>query len=112
MKTSFAFVLELAAAAATASAQTTHKHYEQSEAATKQAPSGEIAPRLRNVQTFKVSTKSKQAQLFVNQGLNLAYGLNHAEAGRAFREAARLDPSCAMAYWGQASCSARTSTHP
>ena len=46
----------------------------------------------------------------MNQGLNLAYGFNHAEAGRAFREAARLDPACAMAYWGQASCWARTST--
>ena len=38
----------------------------------------------------------------MNQGLNLAYGFNHAEAGRAFKEAARLDPNCAMAYWGQA----------
>ena len=44
----------------------------------------------------------ERAQLFMNQGLNLAYAFNHAEAGRAFREAARLDPSCAMAYWGQA----------
>ncbi|SFO23127.1 hypothetical protein [Nitrosospira briensis] len=42
------------------------------------------------------------AQLFINQGLNLAYGFNHAEARRAFREAARLDPTLAMAYWGQA----------
>ncbi len=91
--------------AATASAQTTtHKHYEQSEAATKPGPAGELAPRLQNLgtHTFKVTTKSKQAELFVNQGVNLAYGFNHAEAGRAFREAARLDPSCAMAYWGQA----------
>ena len=46
--------------------------------------------------------KSSRAQQFINQGLNLAYGFNHAEAGRAFAEAARLDPSCAMAYWGQA----------
>jgi tetratricopeptide (TPR) repeat protein len=38
----------------------------------------------------------------MNQGLNLAYGFNHAEAGRSFREAARLDPDLAMAYWGQA----------
>jgi hypothetical protein len=49
-----------------------------------------------------VTTRSAQAQLFINQGLNLSYGFNHAEAGRAFREAARLDPGCAMAYWGQA----------
>lgn len=51
---------------------------------------------------FPVSTKDKLAQRFINQGLNLAYGFNHAEAGRAFKEAARLDPDLAMAYWGQA----------
>jgi tetratricopeptide (TPR) repeat protein len=44
----------------------------------------------------------KRAQLFINQGLNLTYGFNHAEAGRAFAEAARLDPASAMAVWGQA----------
>jgi tetratricopeptide (TPR) repeat protein len=32
----------------------------------------------------------------------LTYGFNHAEATRSFREAARLDPQCAMAYWGMA----------
>jgi hypothetical protein len=63
-----------------------------------------LAPRLQNlgVHTFKVTTSSERAQLFINQGMNLAYGFNHAEAARAFAEAARLDPSCAMAYWGQA----------
>ena len=35
-------------------------------------------------------------------GMMLAYGFNHAEAARSFREAARLDPKCAMAYWGMA----------
>ncbi|SDW48808.1 hypothetical protein SAMN05216317_106126 [Nitrosomonas eutropha] len=52
--------------------------------------------------TFPVSTQNKLAQQFINQGINLAYGFNHAEAGRAFKEAARLDPGLAMAYWGQA----------
>ncbi len=51
---------------------------------------------------FPVSTRNKLAQKYINQGLNLSYAFNHAEAGRAFREAARLDPSLAMAYWGQA----------
>jgi hypothetical protein len=103
MRLEAASILVLTAVTATAQT-TTHKHYEQSEAATKPGPAGELAPRLQNLgtHTFKVTTKSKQAQLFVNQGLNLAYGFNHAEAGRAFREAARLDPNCAMAYWGQA----------
>ncbi len=52
--------------------------------------------------TFPVSTKSASTQRFINQGLNLAYAFNHAEARRAFREAARLSPNLAMAYWGQA----------
>ena len=49
-----------------------------------------------------MSTKNEDAQRFFNQGLNLAYAFNHAEARRAFREAARLDPKLAMAQWGQA----------
>jgi tetratricopeptide (TPR) repeat protein len=67
-------------------------------------PNGELAPRLQNLgsHAFPVSTKNAQAQRFINQGLNLAYAFNHAEARRAFREAARLDPTLAMAYWGQA----------
>ena len=46
-----------------------------------------LAPRLQNlgVHSFPVSTKVERAQLFMNQGLNLAYAFNHAEARRAFR---------------------------
>jgi tetratricopeptide (TPR) repeat protein len=81
-----------------------HVHYEKSQQADQPSPTGALAPRLQNLgnHTFVVSTKNKQAQLFMNQGLNLAYAFNHAEARRAFREAARLDPNLAMAYWGQA----------
>ena len=66
--------------------------------------SGQIAPRLQNLgdHKFPVTTASARAQLFINQGMMLAYGFNHAEAGRSFGEAARLDPDCAMAYWGMA----------
>ncbi len=65
---------------------------------------GQIAPRLMNVgeHTYPITTSSPRAQLFFNQGLNLTYGFNHREAGRSFKEAARLDPACAMCYWGQA----------
>lgn len=85
-------------------AQGSHKHYEHSDAANQLGPNGEIAPRLQNLgpHTFPVSTKNADAQKFMNQGLNLAYAFNHAEARRAFREAARLDPNLAMAHWGQA----------
>jgi len=47
-----------------------------------------------------VTTRSEKAQRFFDQGVVLAYGFNFAEAERSFREAARLDPECAMAYWG------------
>ena len=65
---------------------------------------GQIAPRLQNLGDYKhpVTTSSPRAQLFFNQGLTLTFGFNHREAGRSFREVARLDPDCAMAYWGQA----------
>ncbi len=49
-----------------------------------------------------ITTDSEEAQRFFDQGLVLAYGFNHAEALRSFKEAARLDPECAMCYWGQA----------
>ncbi len=80
-----------------------HIHYTQPPDQ-KPSPTGAVAPRLQNLgaHTFPVSTKNKQAQLFINQGVNLAYAFNHAESHRAFREAARLDPDLAMAYWGQA----------
>lgn len=82
-----------------------HKHYDDSQAAAAPVTPGmPLAPRLQNlgVHTFPVSTKAARARLFMNQGLNLAYGFNHAEAKRAFAEAARLDPKLAMAFWGQA----------
>lgn len=51
---------------------------------------------------YTISTSSKEAQVFFNQGLNLTYAFNHAEAHRSFMEASRLDPKSAMTYWGQA----------
>ena len=49
-----------------------------------------------------ITTSDPEAQRFFDQGLRLTYGFNHSEALRAFKEAARLDPECAMAYWGWA----------
>jgi tetratricopeptide (TPR) repeat protein len=50
----------------------------------------------------EVTTASADAQHWFNQGLQLVYGFNHDEAIRSFREAAQLDPTCAMAWWGVA----------
>src|SRR5881392_523684 len=49
-----------------------------------------------------ISSKVLQAQQYFDQGLRLVFGFNHGEAIRAFNEAARLDPSCAICYWGTA----------
>ena len=49
-----------------------------------------------------ITTRSPKAQAYFDQGLRLVYGFNHYEAQAAFREAARLDPTCAMCAWGVA----------
>lgn len=51
---------------------------------------------------FVISTENELIQKYFNQGLILAYGFNHAEAARSFYYASKLDPKCAMAYWGYA----------
>jgi tetratricopeptide (TPR) repeat protein len=90
--------------AAAQSSVPVHKHYEAPAGAQEPAAGMPVAPRLQNlgVHVFPVTTASSRARLFINQGVNLAYGFNHAEAARAFAEAARLDPNCAMAYAGHA----------
>jgi len=47
-------------------------------------------------------TATPIAQKYFDQGMRLVYAFNHDEAIRAFREAARVDPDCAMAWWGVA----------
>jgi tetratricopeptide (TPR) repeat protein len=49
-----------------------------------------------------ITTKSSEAQTYFNQGLCFLYAFNHDEAIRSFQQAAKLDSSCAMAYWGVA----------
>lgn len=52
--------------------------------------------------SLQITTSSREAQQFFDQGYRLAWGFNHAEALRAFRKAQRLDPQCAMCFWGEA----------
>ncbi len=49
-----------------------------------------------------ITTDNAQTQKLFDQGVNLMFGFNHAEAIRSFREAARLDSHCAMCWWGVA----------
>ncbi len=50
--------------------------------------------------TRSVATSNPDAQKFFDQGLNFMFAFNHDEAIRAYSQAAKLDPACAMAYWG------------
>src|SRR5215475_6012152 len=52
--------------------------------------------------TYKITTSSAEAQAYFDQGFRLAYAFNHGEAQRAFRKAQKLDPACAMCFWGEA----------
>jgi tetratricopeptide (TPR) repeat protein len=47
-----------------------------------------------------ITTKSPRAQKWFDQGIQLLYGFNHDEAIRSFEQAAALDDTCAMAWWG------------
>jgi tetratricopeptide (TPR) repeat protein len=67
-------------------------------------PSGGGVPLYDNLGNhhYRISTAVPLAQRYFDQGLRLYYAFNHGEAIRAFDEAARLDPTCAMCYWGTA----------
>jgi len=64
--------------------------------------SGKKAPLLVGLDSlhFTITTNSKEAQRYFNQGLMLSFGFNHAEAARSFYEITRQDPKCAMGWWG------------
>jgi tetratricopeptide (TPR) repeat protein len=52
--------------------------------------------------SYKITTSSAGAQNYFDQGLRLTYAFNHDEAQRAYRKAQKLDPQCAMCFWGEA----------
>jgi tetratricopeptide (TPR) repeat protein len=49
-----------------------------------------------------ITGSNSGAQRYFNQGLIIDFAFNHAESVRSFRAAQRLDPICAMCYWGEA----------
>ncbi|HJS80584.1 MAG TPA: hypothetical protein VJ748_08150 [Vitreimonas sp.] len=49
-----------------------------------------------------ITTSVPLTQEYFDQGVRYLHAFNHAEAIRAFRHAQRLDPNCAMCFWGEA----------
>ena len=62
--------------------------------------------------SYRITTTSPDAQRWFDQGLRLVYAFNHHEAQKAFREAARIDPKCAMCFWGIALTEGGNYNHP
>lgn len=65
-------------------------------------PPGATVPLFDNLGNLhhEISTAVPLTQQYFDQGLRLTYGFNHAEAIAAYRQAAELDSTCAMCYWG------------
>lgn len=57
---------------------------------------------------FPITTKNELAQKFFDQGVGQLHGFWYFEAERSFRQAAALDPACAMTYWGMAMANTNT----
>src|ERR1700758_5432789 len=45
-------------------------------------------------------TATPEAQMWFDQGLNLLHDFWDYESARAFQQGVRVDPECAMCYWG------------
>jgi tetratricopeptide (TPR) repeat protein len=52
--------------------------------------------------SWTITTTSDSAQFYFNQGINMYYAFHIIEARASFDKATRLDPACAMAWWGKA----------
>ena len=53
---------------------------------------------------FAITTKVPEVQVWFDQGNTLLHSFWFEEAERSFRWCLKLDPDCAMAYWGLARC--------
>ena len=51
---------------------------------------------------FSVSSQKPEVQSFIDQGFGQLHGFWYFESERSFRQAAKLDPDCAIAYLGMA----------
>jgi len=89
------FLLAVALAVGVAHAQHAHDH--------EPAYTDATPPLLAGLGDHQMPiTVSAEARPYFDQGLMFVYGFDHFEATRAFQEAIRLDPECAMCHWGLA----------
>jgi hypothetical protein len=80
-------------------AQTAHVHADSAEKPSQTLPPPVMIAGVGDSH-LTITTSSPDAQRWFDQGLSLLHCFWDFEALRAFREAARLDPACAMCQWG------------
>ncbi len=56
----------------------------------------------RSITISADAASPESVQQYFDQGMRLAYAFARRDAAASFREAQRLDPNCAMCYWGEA----------
>ena len=59
-------------------------------------------PEALGIYDWKISTAEPRAQEYFKQGIQLRWAYNVNESARSMAEARRIDPNCAMCYWGEA----------
>ena len=59
-------------------------------------------PGALGIYDWKISTTEPRAQEYFKQGIQLRWAYNVNESARSMAEARRIDPNCAMCYWGEA----------
>jgi len=79
-----------------------------------QEPDTSLVPLYEGLSKYhrSVTTSSKVAQEYFDQGLALYYGFNHEAAILSFQQALVLDSNCVMAWWGQAISSGPNINNP
>ncbi len=68
-----------------------------------QTPPGElpVPQKMTGIGNARIQiTATPEAQMWFDQGLNLLHDFWDYESARAFEQAIRVDPHCAMCYWG------------
>jgi tetratricopeptide (TPR) repeat protein len=61
-----------------------------------------LVPSALGPYTWPITTDDGRAQAYFDQGMQLRYGYSMDEAARSMAEARRIDPRCAMCFWGEA----------
>ena len=62
----------------------------------------DLIPQALGAYSWKITTRSSKAQEYFTQGMQLRYAYNVDAAARSMAAARRIDPDCAMCYWGEA----------